>query len=340
MSLFRTEGTHCYGVEFSPFGDGKIALATSQYFGIVGNGRQYVVASPPGGNGPIAQVRVFETQDGLYDCAWSECNPNQLVSASGDGSVKLWDLNTTDNFPVQNFREHSQECASVDWNLVRKDCFVTSSWDSTLKLWFPERPSSVRTFAEHAGPVYNAIWSPRNPSTFVSCSGDGTIKVWDMNAPRSSCTVAAHPTEVLAVDWNKYNEFGVVTGSVDKTLRVWDLRKPMRPVSRLLGHEFAVRRLKCSPHSENIVGSVSYDMTTMFWNIADGSMVSRANHHNEFVLGLDFDLFHPGNVATCSWDEHMCIFNFQRGPPPQRIPPVPRVRSSNNKPPRALQPQQ
>lgn len=34
----------------------------------------------------------YNTQDGLYDVAWSEIHENQLVSASGDGSLKLWDI--------------------------------------------------------------------------------------------------------------------------------------------------------------------------------------------------------------------------------------------------------
>lgn len=34
----------------------------------------------------------FKTQDGLYDLAWSEIHENQLVTASGDGSLKLWDI--------------------------------------------------------------------------------------------------------------------------------------------------------------------------------------------------------------------------------------------------------
>ena len=38
--------------------------------------------------------RRFESQDGQYDVAWSEMNDNQLVSTCGDGSVKLWDLQT------------------------------------------------------------------------------------------------------------------------------------------------------------------------------------------------------------------------------------------------------
>ncbi len=36
--------------------------------------------------------RSYETQDGLYDVAWSEIHENQLVTASGDGSIRLWDV--------------------------------------------------------------------------------------------------------------------------------------------------------------------------------------------------------------------------------------------------------
>ncbi len=53
---------------------------------------------------------MFDTTDGLYDCAWSEDNENILVSASGDGSIKVWDLHAppTAN-PLRSFEEHSRE---------------------------------------------------------------------------------------------------------------------------------------------------------------------------------------------------------------------------------------
>jgi WD40 repeat protein len=74
----------------------------------------------------------------------------------------------------------------------------------------------------------------------------------------------------------------VATGSVDKTIRIWvsnrdwnaswahlflladcflhnaqDIRKPQAPIVTLQGHEFAVRRLKFSPHSETTLASAS-----------------------------------------------------------------------------------
>ena len=40
----------------------------------------------------VPERSSYETQDGLYDVAWSEIHENQLVTASGDGSIKLWDV--------------------------------------------------------------------------------------------------------------------------------------------------------------------------------------------------------------------------------------------------------
>lgn len=76
----------------------------------------------------------FDTQDAIYDTAWSELNENQLVVGCGDGSVKLFDATAPGNSPVQNWHEHSREVYATSWNLVTKDTFATSSWDGSIKL--------------------------------------------------------------------------------------------------------------------------------------------------------------------------------------------------------------
>jgi len=78
-------------------------------------------------------ARRFDTQDSLYDTAWSEAHENQIVVACGDGSVKLFDI-ALNNFPVQSWQEHNREVYSVSWNLVSKDTFASSSWDGTIKI--------------------------------------------------------------------------------------------------------------------------------------------------------------------------------------------------------------
>jgi WD40 repeat protein len=75
----------------------------------------------------------YDTQDSVFDLAWSEAHENQVVVGSGDGSVKLFDT-AVDEFPVQSWQEHNREVFSVHWNLVGKDTFASSSWDGTVKI--------------------------------------------------------------------------------------------------------------------------------------------------------------------------------------------------------------
>ena len=75
----------------------------------------------------------FDTQDSLFDLAWSETHENQVLVAAGDGSIKLFDIGL-DEFPVQSWQEHNREVFAVHWNLVDKDKFCSSSWDGTIKV--------------------------------------------------------------------------------------------------------------------------------------------------------------------------------------------------------------
>lgn len=49
MLTFHTTGYHGYAVKYSPFFDSRIACAASANFGIVGNGRLYILALTPQG---------------------------------------------------------------------------------------------------------------------------------------------------------------------------------------------------------------------------------------------------------------------------------------------------
>ncbi|CAO3616913.1 unnamed protein product [Cunninghamella blakesleeana] len=312
FSRFRTEGFNGYSVKWSPFFENKLAVASSSNYGLVGNGRLYILGVGAGPEGTVLE-RVYDTQDGLYDVAWSEVNENQLIASSGDGSIKLWDATLTE-FPIQNWKEHQREVFSVDWNLIAKDIFSSGSWDHTVKIWNPQAPRSLQTYTEHTHCVYSTAWSPYNPTLLLSGSGDQTVKIWDTKSPRSVQTVFAHNNEILSVDWNKYNQDMFVTGSVDKSIKVWDIRNPSREVICFPGHEYAVRKVKCSPHRGNIIASASYDMSVRFWdmNAPPGqNMIDVYDAHTEFVLGLDWSLYIPGRIATCAWDESVHVLQRQ-----------------------------
>jgi hypothetical protein len=89
MLHYRTEGYNGYAIKYSPFFDNRLACAASANFGLVGNGRLYILGLTAQG---IVGEKWFDTQDGLFDTAWSEIHENQIGVASGDGSIKLFDI--------------------------------------------------------------------------------------------------------------------------------------------------------------------------------------------------------------------------------------------------------
>lgn len=295
-----------YAVEWSPFDGQRLAISASQNFGIIGTGEQIVARYQ---NGMINIESRVRCKDGVFDCAWSESNPNHIVSACGDGSIML--IDTSSSSVMNVWSEHAAEVYSVDWNLANRENIVSGSWDYSVKLWHPSHSQSIRTYREHNQCVYASQWHPRHADIFASCAGDGLVKIWSMNDPRSVQTINAHSHECLTLDFNKYNEHELITGSVDRSIRGWDRRNPHRPLFQLDGHAFAVRRVKCSPHSPSVIGSVSYDMSFILWDSSqENSILAKREDHTEFVLGIDFNNFDPTLIATASWDETVHVYRI------------------------------
>ncbi|KAK3307040.1 WD40-repeat-containing domain protein [Chaetomium strumarium] len=349
MLEFRTPGFNPYAVKYSPYDDSRLAVAASANYGIVGNGRVFALRLGPTG---IRLEKAFETNDALYDLAWSEINENQLVVACGDGSIKLFDLAAGD-FPLMNFAEHKREAFSVCWNPIAKDLFISSSWDGTIKVWSPSRPTSIKTLPVGSC-TYSACFSPTNPGIISSVSSDSHIRIFDLRTPVTAkyhltSTIPVHappqghglsngltalkgsaPAEILTHDWNKYRDTVIATGGVDRVVRTFDIRNPAGgPLSALLGHGYAVRRLAWSPHASDVLATASYDMTVRVWS--DGSMAVAAppasgtgqapipgvgtqlgvmNRHSEFATGVDWCLFGTGGwLASAGWDQRVLVWD-------------------------------
>lgn len=349
MLSFRADGLSCYGVAYSPFFDNRLAVATAANFGLAGNGRLYVLDIDA--TGSIKPVRHFDTQDGLFGLAWSELNENQVATANGDGTVKLFDTTTQEPFPVLAWREHAREVMSVNWCMGgAKDVLASASWDGTVKIWSPARPNSLATLAAPlagpprvgreavpikkggAGPdagglcVYTAKFSPHEPALVASANSDSSVHLWDTRQasgrPVSTIPSAHMGSDCLALDWNKYRPTTIATAGVDKAVRVWDTRRPTAPTNELLGHDFAVRSVKWSPHSGDLLLSASYDTTVRAWTddptarhisrFADSPKGLRHvfSRHTEFAIDCDWSLWgQPGWVASVGWDSMLYIYH-------------------------------
>ncbi|XP_059470431.1 peroxisomal targeting signal 2 receptor [Neocloeon triangulifer] len=307
-SVFCTQNLHGYSLQFSPFQADRLICATSQHYGLSGRGALFLLSILP--NEQPKLLSQLNWDDGLFDVAWSEENPEIVISASGDGSLQLW--NVGQNVPRLVYKEHSKEVYGVDWSKTRQEqLFLSASWDCTVKLWNPVQPHSLSTFVGHTGIVYSAVWSPLVHGTFASVSGDGSLQICNITAPQNPVLkVAAHQgAEVLSCDWCKYQEHILVTAASDGLIRGWDTRKLQVPIFHQIGCERAVRKVQFSPHQRSVLAAVSYDFSTRIWDFKNcAEPIETIKQHTEFVYGLDFNLHVPGQLADCAWDSLVCVF--------------------------------
>ena len=84
-----------------------------------------------------------------------------------------------------------------------------------------------------------------------------------------------------------------------------DLRNLTGPPIKSIenAHDYAIRKIRFSPHFANVFGSVSYDMMTKLWTTTDG-LIEYSQNHNEFAYGFDFDSKVPNRLVDCGWDRY------------------------------------
>ncbi|MES1917907.1 MAG: hypothetical protein MHM6MM_009605, partial [Cercozoa sp. M6MM] len=155
QNVVRTPGFMGQAVEWSMFEPGVVAVAASQHFGIVGNGRLFILRYSPSGT---RIERHFDTNNACFDVAWNEQRRTQLVAACGDGSLRLFDTKSQETRPLVAYSEHAAEVTSVAWNTRRQERFASASWDTTVKLWTTGRPHSFQTLVGHDDCIHEVAW--------------------------------------------------------------------------------------------------------------------------------------------------------------------------------------
>lgn len=261
------------------------------------------------------------------------CNGDLICSASGDGSIQLWNINhKSGTSPAMCYKEHAEEIYSIDCNRRDIGTFISSSWDCTVKLWDNLYSKSLSTFHEHSQLVYQSKFSPLHQNTFASVSGDGLLKIWNMNCPTAMITVQTQSPEVrnlkkggangeklnlffckilkvISCDWNPTNPNVIATGGSEGLLKLWDLRHLSMPLFQIFSGDTAIRKIRYSRHSDSILTAVSYDGMTRIWDLNQPLDAAECvQNHMDSVFGLDWNPIRSNQLVDCGWDSFVQVF--------------------------------
>ena len=109
---------------------------------------------------------------------------DELLTASWDGTAKLWDLGT--GLISQKFNHHASSVYDAAFSEDGK-LIATASADRTIMLWDKNSGELLKTFKGHSNAVTSVDFINNN-NQLISHSLDGTTKIWDIATNKEMVT--------------------------------------------------------------------------------------------------------------------------------------------------------
>lgn len=143
-----------------------------------------------------------------------------MVTGSGDGNARLWDLDTGEVVrTLGGGRTVTAVGCSPDGLLL-----LTGHDDAAVNLWNMGTGNFIRAFTGHGGDADKAIntvaFSP-DGSKVLTGSSDSTAKLWNTNTGELLRTFTGHTKRVTAAVFTP-DGAQVLTGAEDNQVRVWN----------------------------------------------------------------------------------------------------------------------
>jgi WD40 repeat protein len=221
----------------------------------------------------------------------------QLVSASSDGTIRLWNLSdyfssaevdygnadSWDNIYAVAFNPNGNEFAIAHKNFVK----VFNREDNRLKHTF-EHPLSEPNIVES---VNSIAYSP-DGKTIISASDDKTLRLWDLEGNKPHIIFQGHENSVTSVAFSPDSKM-IVSGSQDNTVRLWNFQGNQLQVFRgheestgSFGNKGGVNSVAFSPDGKTIVSGAD-DKTLRLWDL-EGNQLQVFQGHENSVTSVAF----------------------------------------------------
>jgi len=143
----------------------------------------------------------------IFAFCWAARDASRLVTASGDQTVAVWQLQQEGDQPLRRLRGHSRSVKSVEWRPESDQEFASAGRDNTVMVW--DLRCGGDTVPENC--IRNAH------STVPTTIGKSRARSGSLNPQQGSCSV----TGLCWLDTTTLASLGDSDGKV----KLWDLRK-------------------------------------------------------------------------------------------------------------------
>ena len=235
--------------------------------------------------------QVYEIKSGYVSEICFD-HKGKWFAVTAGGSVCV--LGYTSNQLLFNLQGHSGKVHAI--TIADNDQWLlSSSWDSTARLWNMANGKTVMNFRGHTNSVFDAQFSP-DQKNIVTASCDNTIKIWDIKSGKNTKTLEGHEDWVTKLRFSPDGKL-LFSLSFDNTARIWAY--PSGQLQQVLkGHKdnlYFIAVLKKTP--KLIIGSYDNDISS--WDIKGGKLNFYFGIHNETITSASIS--HNGKYSVTTY---------------------------------------
>uniref|UniRef100_A0A8P0NWH4 WD repeat domain 17 n=1 Tax=Canis lupus familiaris TaxID=9615 RepID=A0A8P0NWH4_CANLF len=247
----------------------------------------------------------------IFDCKFKPDDPNLLATASFDGTIKVWDINTLT--AVYTSPGNEGVIYSLSWAPGDLNCIAGATSRNGAFIWDIKRGKMVQRFNEHGkNGIFCVAWSHKDSKRIATCSGDGFCIIRTVDG--KVLHKYKHPAAVFGCDWSQNNKDMIATGCEDKNVRVYYVATSSdQPLKVFSGHTAKVFHVKWSPLSEGILCSGSDDGSVRIWDYTQDACINILSGHTAPVRGLMWNTEIPYLLVSGSWDYTIKVWDTREG---------------------------
>ncbi|XP_041529661.1 WD repeat-containing protein 17 isoform X1 [Microtus oregoni] len=247
----------------------------------------------------------------IFDCKFKPDDPNLLATASYDGTIKVWDINTLTALYTSPGNEGV--IFALSWAPGDSDCIAGATSQNGAFIWDVQKGKMIHRFNEHGkNGIFYIAWSHKDSKRIATCSGDGFCIIRTIDG--KLLHKYKHPAAVFGCDWSQNNKDMIATGCEDKNVRIFCVAtSSSQPLKVFSGHTARVFHVKWSPLREGILCSGSDDGSIRIWDYTQDACINILNGHTAPVRGLMWNTEIPYLLISGSWDYTIKVWDTRDG---------------------------
>ncbi|XP_065317899.1 THO complex subunit 3-like [Gordionus sp. m RMFG-2023] len=238
----------------------------------------------------IKELSLKGHADTVDQLCWHPINPYQLVTASGDKTVRLWDIKSSKSYAnIPTKGENINVCWSPDGNTIAvgsKDDLVT---------FIDVKKQSIIAEEQFKFEVNEISWNNENDLFFLT-TGQGNISILNYPDLKIQQVIYAHPSNCICIKFDPTGRYFAI-GSTDALISIWHSQELicLNVIARL---EWPIRSVSFS-YDGKILASASEDLIIDLANVPTGEKLGEVKcrastftiawHPSKYILAYACD---------------------------------------------------